>query len=85
MAQLVPLPRDTAASLLAVPGTSQGQVQHNRALYPIYFPIKKHLNIDPSGSGCGSVGRVVASDIRGPRFESSHQQVFIMNIFTVNC
>ena len=24
------------------------------------------------GSGCGSVGRAVASDTRGPRFESSH-------------
>ena len=30
---------------------------------------------------CGSVGRVVASDIRGPRFESSHRQkLFILNI-----
>ena len=29
------------------------------------------------GSGCGSVGRVVASNTRGPRFESSHQQTFI--------
>ena len=26
------------------------------------------------GSGCGSVGRAVASDTRGPWFESSHQQ-----------
>ena len=25
-------------------------------------------------SGCGSVGRAVASDTRGPRFESSHRQ-----------
>ena len=37
------------------------------------------------GSGCGSVGRVVASNTRGPRFESSNRQDFIMNIFTVNC
>ena len=30
---------------------------------------------------CGSVGRVVASDTRGPRFESSHwQKLFILNI-----
>ena len=36
-------------------------------------------------SGCGSVGRAVASETRGPRFESSHRQDFIMNIFTVNC
>ena len=31
------------------------------------------------GSGCGSVdrGRAVASDTRGPRFESSHQRIFM--------
>ena len=29
------------------------------------------------GSGCGSVGRVVASDTKGPQFESSHRQKFI--------
>ena len=32
------------------------------------------------GSGCGSVGRAVASDTRGPWFESSHWQKFILNI-----
>ena len=39
------------------------------------------------GSGCGSVGRAVASDTRGPQFESSHWQTFISDIylFTVNC
>ena len=26
------------------------------------------------GSGCGAVGRAVASETRGPRFESSHRQ-----------
>ena len=26
------------------------------------------------GSGCGSVGRVVAFNTRGPRFDSSHRQ-----------
>ena len=26
------------------------------------------------GSGCGTVGRAVASDTRGPRFESCHRQ-----------
>ena len=36
---------------------------------------------------CGSVGRAVASDTRGPRFESSHQQKFtyIEHLCTVNC
>ena len=38
-------------------------------------------------SGCGSVGRAVASDIRGPRFESSHRQkiINIEHLYTVNC
>ena len=31
----------------------------------------KHLG---SKSGCGSVGKAVASDTRDPQFESSHQQ-----------
>ena len=34
------------------------------------------------GSGCGSGGRVVTADSRGPRVESSQQQNFILN---VNC
>ena len=39
------------------------------------------------GSCRGSVGGVVASDARGPRFESSHRQTFILDIYllTVNC
>ena len=39
------------------------------------------------GSGCGSVGRAVASDTRDPRFESSHWQkiIYIEHLFTVNC
>ena len=36
------------------------------------------------GSGCGSVGRLVASDSRGPQFESSHLQNLYW-IFTVTC
>ena len=35
------------------------------------------------GSGCGTVGRAVASDLRGPQFESNHRQNFIINIFPV--
>ena len=37
------------------------------------------------GSGCGSVGRAVAFDTRGPRFDSSHQQNFIEHLFIINC
>ena len=33
------------------------------------------------GSGGGSVGRAVASDFRGPPFESSHLQRFILNFY----
>ena len=29
------------------------------------------------GSGCDAVGRAVASDTRGPRFESSHRQIYM--------
>ena len=35
------------------------------------------------GSGCGSVGKAVASDTRGTWFESSYGRNFIM--YTENC
>ena len=35
------------------------------------------------GSGGGSVGRVVASNARGPQFKSSHRQKFILNIYCI--
>ena len=40
-----------------------------------------------TGSGCGSFGRAVDSDSRGPWFESSHRQkyIYIERLFTVNC
>ena len=34
-------------------------------------------NIIVEGSGCGSVGRAVASDTRGPRFEWTHRRNLI--------
>ena len=47
------------------------------------------LKIQPStGSGCRSVDRAVASDTRGPWFESSHQQILhwtFVYLFTINC
>ena len=42
----------------------------------------KHL--PQKGSGRGSVGRAVASDSTGPRFEYSHRQILYWT-FTVNC
>ena len=46
--------------------------------------FRKHQTL---GSGCGSVGRAVASDTRGPRFKSSHWQkfIYIEHLFPVNC
>ena len=32
------------------------------------------------GSGGGSVGKAVASDTRGPRFESRHRQIFLKKV-----
>ena len=32
------------------------------------------------GSGCGLVGRAVASDNRDPQFESSHRRIFVQKI-----
>ena len=45
------------------------------------------LTLRVVGSGCDSVGRAVASYVRGLRFKSSHRQTFIsdINFFTVNC
>ena len=33
------------------------------------------------GSGCGAVGREIASGTRDPRFESRHQQNFIYQLY----
>ena len=39
------------------------------------------LQTSNQGSGCGSVDRAVTCSSRGPRFESNHQQKFILNIY----
>ena len=44
-----------------------------------------NCKIQLSGSGCGSVGRAVAFNTRGPRFNSSHRQNFIEHLFIINC
>ena len=43
---------------------------------------------EKEGSGCGSVGRAVASNTRGPQFKSSHRQNLywtFVYLFTINC
>ena len=49
--------------------------------------LKTKYNKNNLGNGCVSVGRAVASNSRGPQFESSHKQKFIYidHLFTVNC
>ena len=44
------------------------------------FAQINHFKLSLVGSGCGSVGRVVASDTKGPRFKSSHRQQFIYTL-----
>ena len=43
----------------------------------LYSGIKLYIT---QGNGCGKFGRMVASDIKGPRFESSNRQNLVMNI-----
>ena len=42
-------------------------------------------NIFLLGSGCGSVGKAVVSDTRGPRFESSHRRTFYWTLLIQLC
>ena len=68
---------------------SQYKCCKNFTLREFYFlyGLCGQCNKPFKGSGCGSVGRAVASDTRGPRLESSHRQknIFIKHLFTVNC
>ena len=53
------------------------------------LPKKKSTNSEikwfKPDSGCGSVGRAVASNSRGRRFKSIHWQSLLYREFTVNC
>ena len=48
-----------------------------------HFKLLLEQNMAFVGSGCRSVGRPVACDTRGPRFESSHRRTLIHII--INC
>ena len=56
-------------------GRIQTQITRVVGKHVDHFIHKKILH--NSGIGCGSVGRVVASDTSGPQFESSHWQILI--------
>ena len=49
---------------------------------PAHWPDQQKTH---TGSGCGSVGKAVASNTRGLRYESSHQQKLYWTLFTVSC
>ena len=53
-------------------------------LYCLTYSDKAKLWQKIVGSSCGSVGKAVASDSRGPRFKSSHSQNLCWPL-TVNC
>ena len=75
---LLQLPLDQL--LLNINEAAQVQIQE---VANCCFNISIYITI-LLGSGCVSVGRSVASDSRGLRFESSHQQNLYWT-FTVNC
>ena len=51
-----------------------GETNANEGELGAYLTVKCHW-----GSGFGAVGRLVASDTRGPGFESSHRQLLLNN------
>ena len=82
LATLVPT-YTTALNMSSVPSDIIGTfVQFDPSLFlfnDYYFP-NAQPKVFTLGSGCGSVGRAVAFDTRGPRFESSHWQKFIYTL-----
>ena len=57
------------------------QIPLKPTVFSVIFVFEENKNKKRTvGNGFGSVGRTVASDTRGPRFESSHGQIFMYNI-----
>ena len=59
--------------------TDNGEIRTGISQVQIEMWTMANLGCIFVGSGCGTVGRMVASDTRGPRFESSHQQLLLNN------
>ena len=53
--------------------------------FTVVRKIGQKTDLHIGGNGGGSVSKVVASDIRGQRFESRHRQSICRRLFTVNC
>ena len=60
---------------VCVPATERVFQSNNRRGIKLRIEARKRL-----GSGCGAVGKAVASNTRGPGFESSHRQL-LLNIY----
>ena len=62
-------------------------INNKNMAWPTYSYLDQKETLQWKGSGCGSVGRAVASDTWGRRFESSHRQkiINIEHLYTVNC
>ena len=80
------------SSLSDVDGWNSTQTYKNSTCCPNYSQrVLIQILVDKGfcffGQCCGSVGRAVASDTRGPQFKSSHRQKFINieHLYTVNC
>ena len=58
---------------------------YSQTLYYVRHCVEKRTKTNKKmpGSGCGSVGRAVASDSRGPQFKSSHRQNLYWTLVTV--
>ena len=60
--------------------TTQSTVTAMSLVFVLVLRFCLCKKIKHMGSGCGAVGRAVASDTRGPGFESSHRQL-LLNIY----
>ena len=58
-------------------------VQIGKRLFVFYFLLT--LTLFYGQWLCGSFGRAVASDTRGPQFESMQREKIIEHLFTVKC
>ena len=63
-----------------VESSSSLQQQPRNSVSYVCVQCKKVTKYLFGGSGCGTVGRAVAYDTRGPGFESSHRQL-LLNIY----
>ena len=71
--------------LLPTPEVGGSNTVHIEHLSTVNCIEKTSIKKRGRGSGCGSVGRAVAFNTRGPRFDSSHWQNFIEHLFIINC